>query len=197
MAVIRSLRPFGLLSPLRPHRSPRPFRRQSERPEGTPHRNREVEWRDLVVAVAFCELVGVVPGYLTADGVQTWYQTLEKPDRNPPDWVFGPVWGILFAAMGVSLYLIRRERQDATGRRAATGLFLLQLALNATWTLVFFGRRSILGGLVVISLLGPAIVMTAVAAALVDRRAGLLLLPYLAWVAFATSLNYELWRLNR
>ena len=79
----------------------------------------------------------------------------------------------------------------------ATGLFLLQLALNATWPLVFFGRRSILGGLVVVSLLGPAIALTAVAAALVDRRAGLLLVPYLAWVAFATTLNYDLWRLNR
>ncbi|TYL38368.1 TspO protein [Natronococcus pandeyae] len=156
------------------------------------------EWRELASAIAFCELTGVVPGLITADARENWYPTLEKPPRTPPDWAFPPVWTVLFAAMGVAWHLIRRARTGDTARkRRAEGLFLLQLALNALWTLVFFGRRSTFGGLVVIALLGPAIALTLAAFARVDRRAALLLVPYLLWVAFATTINYRIWKRNR
>jgi translocator protein len=147
-------------------------------------------------SVALCEAAGVVPGLLTRDAIENWYATLEKPERTPPDRAFGPVWTALFLLMGVALYRVRRDGRGASGA-LAVGLFCLQLGLNVLWTLVFFGRRSILGGFVVILALLPAIALTVVAVARVDRRAGLLLVPYLAWVAFATRINYDLWRLNR
>lgn len=156
-----------------------------------------VEWRELAVTIAFCELVGIVPGILTAEEIETWYQTVEKPSASPPDWVFGPVWGLLFALMGVSLYLVRREQAASRSKTRAIGLFLTQLALNATWSLVFFGRRSIRGGFAIILLLGPAISVTIASFARINRRAALLLVPYLSWVGFATYLNYEIWRLNQ
>ncbi|WP_293029751.1 TspO/MBR family protein [Natronococcus sp.] len=156
------------------------------------------EWRELGLAVGFCELAGVVPGLLTAEDANEWYPTLEKPPKTPPGWVFPAVWTALFATMGVAWHLIRRERTAGPRRkRRAERTFLLQLALNALWTLVFFGRRSVLGGLIVIALLGPAIAVTIVAFSRIDRRAALLLVPYLCWVAFATVLNYGIWKRNR
>ncbi|WP_440771356.1 TspO/MBR family protein [Natronorubrum sp. DTA28] len=150
----------------------------------------------LALAIAFCELVGIVPGILTADDIREWYPTLDKPSSTPPDRVFGPVWGVLFALMGVSLHLIRREETTAQTRRAK-GLFVLQLTLNAIWSFVFFGRRSTRGGFLVILLLGPAIAATIAAFARVNRRAAFLLVPYLVWIGFATYLNFEIWRRNR
>lgn len=150
----------------------------------------------LLTCIAFCEAVGIVPSALTRDEITNWYATLEKPNRTPPDWVFGPVWTTLFLMMGISLYLLRRERSGAR-RSVATGLFVLQLGLNALWTMVFFGRRSPLGGLLVIFPLVFAIFGTILAIATVNRRAAALLVPYLLWSAFATTLNLDIWRLNR
>lgn len=149
----------------------------------------------LLASVAFCELVGIVPGALTAGDVAGWYQTLEQPGLTPPDWVFGPVWTALFAAMGVALHLVR-ERRDSPTRDRALGLFVLQLALNASWTLVFFGEHSIVGGLATIAGLWLAIVATAIAFWRESRLAAALLVPYLLWVTFAAYLNLEIWRLN-
>ncbi len=150
----------------------------------------------LLASIAFCEAVGIVPGALTRDEITNWYATLEKPDRTPPDWVFGPVWTTLYLLMGISLYLLRREQSGAR-RSVATALFVLQLGLNALWTMVFFGRRSPLGGLFVIFPLVFAIFGTILAVATVNRRAAALLVPYLLWSAFASTLNFDVWRLNR
>lgn len=155
------------------------------------------DWRGLAASVAFCELVGIVPGALTAEDVATWYQTLERSRLTPPDWVFPVVWTTLFALMGVALHLVRHTETGRIRRRTALGLFTAQLLLNAGWTLVFFGRHSILGGLVVLVGLWVAIVGTVVAFALVNWRAAALLVPYLLWVSFAGVLNLDLWRLNR
>ncbi|WP_458204865.1 TspO/MBR family protein [Haladaptatus sp. NG-SE-30] len=145
----------------------------------------------LLASIVVCELAGIVPSILTASDVATWYPTLSKPAFTPPSWVFGPVWTTLYLLMGVALFLVWRR-----GSRVALAIFAVQLALNAAWTLVFFGMRWPAGGLVVILALLVAIVATMVAFARVDRRATLLLVPYLLWVSFATLLNYELWRLN-
>jgi tryptophan-rich sensory protein len=155
------------------------------------------DWRGLAASVAFCELVGIVPGVLTADDVTTWYQTLERSALSPPDWVFAPVWTTLFAMMGVALHVVRRTETGRVRKSAALGLFGAQLLLNAGWTLVFFGRHSILGGLVVVVGLWVTLVGTILAFAVVNWRAALLLVPYLLWVSFAAVLNLDLWRLNR
>jgi tryptophan-rich sensory protein len=161
---------------------------------GTPSRN-SIDWPALVGSVLLCELAGIVPAILTAEDVATWYPTLVRPDFTPPDSLFGPVWTTLYLLMGVSLYLVWR-RDGGRARRLALGVFGVQLALNASWTLVFFGAHAIFGGLVVIVALLATIVATIALFARIDRRAAALLVPYLLWVSFATVLNYELWRLN-
>ncbi|MGA9402726.1 TspO/MBR family protein [Haladaptatus sp.] len=152
-------------------------------------------WREvpaLLVSIVVCELAGIAPSILTATSVATWYTTLQKPGFTPPSWVFGPVWTTLYLLMGIALYLVWRRGDN----RFALGIFAVQLVLNASWTLVFFGMQWPAGGLAVILALLVAIVATMVAFARIDRRAAALLVPYLCWVSFATLLNYELWRLN-
>ncbi|MFC5971766.1 TspO/MBR family protein [Halomarina salina] len=149
----------------------------------------------LAGAILLCELVGITGAVFTATGVESWYATLEQPALAPPNWVFGPVWTTLYALMGVAAWLVWREGR---GRelRVALGLFGVQLALNFAWSFVFFGQEAILGGLVVILLLLFAIGTTTTAFWRIDRRAALLMVPYLAWVSFATYLNYGFWQLN-
>jgi tryptophan-rich sensory protein len=138
--------------------------------------------------------VGAVGGVATAPQIATWYRTLAKPTWNPPDAVFGPVWTTLYLLMGLALVLARRADQQRSGRLEA--IFGLQLALNLAWSLVFFGRRDIQGGLVVIVLLWAAIVGTIIAFAKARPLSAALLLPYLGWVTFAAVLNAEVSRLN-
>ncbi|UPV99001.1 tryptophan-rich sensory protein [Halorussus gelatinilyticus] len=154
-----------------------------------------IDWPVLLGSVVVCELAGIVPSILTADEVATWYPTLAKPAFTPPSWLFGPVWTTLYLLMGVALYLVWRS-DDGRLRNVALAVFVVQLVLNAAWTMVFFGAQAILGGLVVILVLLAAILATMAAFARIDRRATALLVPYLLWVGFATALNYELWRLN-
>lgn len=150
--------------------------------------------RALVTTIAFCEAVGIVPGYLTRNAFEGWYSSLEKPALNPPNRVFGPVWTALYFLMGLARYLVTENGEEEAD--VSTGLFDLQLVLNATWTFVFFGKRSVFGGVVVIGALWIAIIATIIAFARVSRKAALLLVPYLLWVSFATYLNVAIWRLN-
>ena len=154
-------------------------------------------WPGLVAAVVLCQAVGVTGALLTNTGRSPWYRSLEKPAFNPPAWVFGPVWTTLYAMMGVALFLLWRRRHAHRGARAALGAFAVQLALNAAWTPVFFGARSLAGGLVVIVLLWLAIAATIALGWRASRAAALLLVPYLLWVTFATALNATLLSLNR
>jgi len=128
-------------------------------------------------------------------GVETmrWYAGLNAPSFAPPAWVFGPAWTLLYALMGWAAFLAWRR---AGLRSRALALFAGQLALNAAWTPVFFGMRRPGAALVVILALWAAILATLLAFRAVDRRAGRLLVPYLAWVTFAACLNFEYWRLN-
>ncbi len=125
-----------------------------------------------------------------------WYASLNKPRWNPPNWIFGPVWTILYIMMGTAAGLIHRRVPTVAGSETALIVFFVQLALNAAWTPIFFGLHSLGGALVVIVLMWFAIGGSIVAFLHVDRVAGLLLVPYLLWVTFATALNAELWRLN-
>lgn len=151
----------------------------------------------LVACVLVCEGVGLASGLVTARRIPTWYAGLAKPSFNPPSSVFGPVWTLLYLLMGVALFLVLRLGFARSGVGLAVALFALQLALNAAWTLVFFGARSLGGGLAVIVALLVAIAATIAAFLPLSQLAGWLLVPYLGWVAFATVLNAALWRLNR
>lgn len=124
-----------------------------------------------------------------------WYAALKKPAWNPPAWVFGPVWTTLYAMMAVAAWLVWKRGGFASQRRALLP-FLVQLALNALWTPLFFGLRQPGVAFAEILLLWLAIAWSIAAFWRVDRMAAWLLWPYLAWVSFATVLNGALWRLN-
>jgi translocator protein len=125
-----------------------------------------------------------------------WFEALEKPGWQPPNWVFGPVWTVLYALMGGAAWLVWRERGSFTAARGPLLLFLVQLALNAAWSPAFFGAQDPGLALVVIAALWLALLATLIAFWRVRALAGVLLLPYHAWVSFATALNFALWRLN-
>lgn len=148
----------------------------------------------LGVFLVVCFAVSALGGAVTASSVGGWYQTLAKPSFNPPDWVFAPVWTLLYAMMAIAGWLVWRRAGAAS--RAALGLFALQLVLNLGWSLIFFGAQAIGAALVEIGVLWLAILATLIAFYRIDRRAGLLLAPYLAWVSFATLLTASLWMLN-
>jgi len=150
----------------------------------------------LVGAVLLCLAVGAVGGLATASSVRDWYPTLVKPSFNPPAWVFGPVWTTLYVMMGVSAFLVWRQRRHDLRWKPATLAFAVQLLLNALWSPAFFGLRWPEAGLVVIMLLWIAIVVTIALQRRVSTPAAVLMLPYLAWVSFATVLNASLTWLN-
>lgn len=125
-----------------------------------------------------------------------WYATLNKPSWNPPNWIFGPVWTVLYAAMAIAAWLVWR-RGGFAGQRFALSLYLTQLLLNALWSPLFFGLRSPGLAFVDIVLLWLALLATVAAFWKSRPLAGALLVPYLAWVTFASVLNFAIWRLNR
>ena len=124
-----------------------------------------------------------------------WYQELQKPSWNPPAWVFAPVWSLLYLMMAVAGWLVWQER-ERKAVRLALAFFVLQLALNAAWSWLFFGLNRPDLAFVEIVVLWLAILATAARFWRVRRAAGALLLPYLAWVGFAGVLNWVLWRMN-
>ena len=124
-----------------------------------------------------------------------WYTTLNKPSWTPPGWLFGPVWTALYAMIGVSAWLVWKQH-GADAIRWALVLWVVQLALNAAWSPVFFGAHRLGAALVVIVAMWLAIAATIVAFWPLHRFAAWLLVPYLAWVSFATALNAAIWRLN-
>jgi len=134
-------------------------------------------------------------GVATSRSVATWYPALRKPAWTPPSRAFGPVWTVLYAQMAYSAH--RVDRSPGPARRRALRLWWLQLGLNAAWTPIFFGARRPGAGVVVIGTLLPTVAATAAASARVDRRAGLLFAPYLAWSTYAAALNVAIWRRNR
>lgn len=151
----------------------------------------------LVITILTVEIVGASGAIFTAQGLTEWYDTLQRPALAPPNWVFGPVWTILFALIGVALWLVARQA-DASPQKARIGfgVFMVHFVFNLAWSAVFFGMREIGWALAVIGLLWLLIVATIWAFKRVDRRAALLLVPYLLWVSFATYLNYQFWVLN-
>lgn len=138
---------------------------------------------------------GVIGSLATIPNIPTWYAALEKPLLNPPNWVFGPVWSVLYVLMGVALALVILAKTKRSKNNAYTW-FGVQLALNTVWSLVFFGLHSPWLGVVVIAALIVSIIMTIRAFYPIKKAAAWLLLPYLAWVSFATYLTISIAVLN-
>lgn len=142
-----------------------------------------------------CVGVGIVGGIATTTSVNTWYPTLEKPWFNPPDSVFAPVWTLLYLTMAVAAWRIWLHGAPPEKTRALQ-MFWFQIGLNLLWSILFFGLRQIGFALAEIVLLLLSILITTLLFWRIDRWAGMLMLPYIAWVSFATILNASLWLLN-
>jgi tryptophan-rich sensory protein len=149
----------------------------------------------LILLFAVCLLTGALGSLATSTSVNSWYVELSKPTWTPPSWVFGPAWTLLYIMMAVAAWLVWRKGYTADVRFALT-LFGVQLLVNGLWSYLFFGLRWPGGALVNIAVLWVAIAATAIAFARVSQPATWLMIPYLAWVSFAMTLNLEIWRRN-
>jgi len=156
-----------------------------------PHR-----WLALLGFLLASFAAATIGGLATASSVGSWYLTLHKPAWNPPGWLFGPVWSVLYTCMGVAAWRIWL-REASAPRSGALRLFFVQLALNALWSCLFFGLRNPGLALLEVIIFLTVLVLVQMRFWRLDRLAGRLWLPYLAWVSFATVLNGTVWWLNR
>lgn len=149
----------------------------------------------ILVCVASCLAIGFLSGQVTKDAIITWYPTINKPSFNPPNWIFAPVWSMLFTFMGIAAGLVwaKIDTNKEVVKKALL-FFVIQLALNALWSYLFFGLQNPLLALIEIVLL---LLMIFETYNKFTKIAGYLFIPYLAWVGFALILNANIWFLNK
>jgi tryptophan-rich sensory protein len=152
--------------------------------------------KKLVACVLACEIVGAAGSLFVAPAIRGWYAGLTKPFYNPPNWVFAPVWSLLFALMGFAIYLVLRRGWKNGRVRTAAQFFVIQFGLNILWSVLFFGSRSPRLAFVEIIGLWLAIAATISVFWRLSKPAAWLMLPYFLWVTFAAVLNFSIWRLN-
>ncbi len=150
----------------------------------------------LFFSIGVCFLAAGIGSLFTTSAIDTWYATLQKPFFNPPSWVFGPVWTLLYLLMGISLYIVWITKTDKKTKRKAITFFFIQLALNVLWSILFFGLKSPIAAFIGIIVLWLAILLTIKNFLQISKAAGWLLIAYLAWVSFATILNLSIVILN-
>ena len=152
---------------------------------------------DALIAALPVIFAGGIGNLATIPNIPTWYAGLARPPLTPPNWVFGPVWTLLYLLMAVALYRVLRLDPGTPGRGRALGVFMAQLTLNAAWSFAFFGAHSPALGLLTITPLLALIATTLVLFRPLDAIAARCLMPYAAWVSFATYLNAGFWWFNR
>ena len=150
----------------------------------------------LIICIFVCQCAGLIGSLVTMTAIPTWYATLEKPPFTPPNWLFAPAWITLYLLMGISAFIIWRRGLESRRIKVALLVFLIQLDLNALWSVTFFGLQSPLYGVIVIAVLWIAILFTMLRFFKISTVAGALLLPYILWVSFAAALNVSIWVLN-
>lgn len=149
----------------------------------------------LILAIAVCQLAGGIGSLFTYPQIENWYQGIEKSSLNPPNWVFGPVWMTLFTLMGISLWLIWQKKENKNFKLALI-FFACQLVLNSLWSVLFFGYALVLIAFIEMIVLWILILLTAIYCYKINKISGLLFIPYLLWVGFASYLTYAVWILN-
>ena len=150
-----------------------------------------------LLSIGVCFLAGGIGTLFTVSAIPTWYAFLNKPAFSPPNWLFGPAWTTLYTLMGISLAMVWRKGLKTRKVRDAIYLFGVQLALNAIWSPVFFGAKNLFLALIIIVFMWVFILKTILAFGKINKTASYLLYPYIAWVSFATILNFSVWILNR
>ena len=149
----------------------------------------------LIASIVTCQMAGVIGAVFTTPSISGWYADLNKPFFNPPNWLFGPVWTLLYLSMSISLYLIWNQK-DGVKTKTALIFFAIQLGLNTLWSIVFFGMRLPSAAFVEILILLIFIVLTIIKFFSISKVSAYLLIPYLLWVSFASLLNLYIVRLN-
>lgn len=150
----------------------------------------------LISFILLCEFVGIAGSFFTADAIPAWYTQLNQPSFLPPNWIFGPVWTVLYAMIGVVLFRIWKRGLKDKENLFVFKVFLVQLFLNAIWTPIFFGMKNLGLAFIVIVLLWLSIGYLIYLFLKSDKTSSWLLLPYLFWVSFATALNLAFFLLN-
>ena len=153
-------------------------------------------WK-FIIAILLCESVGIFSGLLASANNNIWFDRLNTPTWNPPAYLFAPVWTTLYLLMGISLGIIWNNKTTELHKRSAYSLFGLQLFLNFLWSIIFFKFHSTAFALIDILLMDIIIIITIVSFSKFSKLAAWLLVPYIAWVSFATILNFTIWNLNR
>jgi len=150
----------------------------------------------LLISIIICEAAGLIGSVFTSSAIPTWYAALAKPGFNPPNWVFAPVWAILFLLMGISLYLVWVKGTNAKRAKPALIIFFAQLVLNILWTILFFGLQLPLAAFIEIVILWLFILWAIIRFYQLSKPAAYLLIPYILWVSFAATLNFSIFVLN-
>lgn len=158
---------------------------------------KKVNWPKLIFAIVLCQVAGIIGSLFTFSAIPTWYASLVKPSFNPPSWIFGPVWTILYILMGISFYLILLKNLKKKEIKIAVNLFVWQLIANSLWSIIFFGMKNIQLALIEIVVLLVLIFTTIKKFYKINKVAAYLLIPYLLWTGFATFLTYSIWILNK
>ena len=150
----------------------------------------------LIISIIICQLAGIIGSFFTSPSIPTWYASLNKPEFNPPNWIFAPVWITLFLLMGISLYIIWSSKTKISYKKTAFIFFGVQLLLNTLWSIIFFGFQSPFYAFIEIILLWFSILITIIVFYRISRPAAYLLVPYILWVSFAAVLNFFIFILN-
>ncbi|QJD95147.1 tryptophan-rich sensory protein [Mucilaginibacter robiniae] len=151
----------------------------------------------LVISLLIPLAIGITASMVTRPQIAGWYAALHKPAFNPPNWLFGPVWTIIYILMGIAAWLVWQKRSSSQLYSSAMFIYVVQLVLNFSWSMVFFGLHQIAGALAVITLLWMSIGIAIYYFSKFSRVAGWLLVPYLLWVSYASALNLYIYLLNR
>jgi len=150
----------------------------------------------LIVSILFCEATGFLSGWIGSAFKNPWFDHLQKPSWNPPGYIFGPVWTTLYLLMGISFWLIWKKESVSQKYRTAKIIFIIQLCLNFCWSIIFFRLHSPGWAFVDIILLLIVLFITIFRFSNISKTAAWLLVPYIAWVCFASCLNFAIWKLN-
>ena len=149
----------------------------------------------LIISIISCELVGILGAFFTTKNIPIWFEGLKKPSFNPPNWIFGPVWFILYFIMGISFYLIWNKSGEVNIKIPVL-FFILQLIFNFFWSVIFFGLKMPGLAFIDILVLSALILICIIVFYSISNTASYLLIPYFLWVCFASLLNYKIWTLN-
>ncbi|RZL50575.1 MAG: tryptophan-rich sensory protein [Pedobacter sp.] len=159
-------------------------------------RNKKFQFLPFIICILIPLIFGAIGGLLTMESVKTWYTTLNKPSFNPPNQIFGPVWSTLYVLMGIASYLVWKQRKNIVGYFWAVTIYFVQLVLNLLWSFLFFYQHQIGFALVEIGVLLLTIIVNAFIFYRINKAAGLLYIPYILWVSFASYLTYSIYILN-